>query len=210
MALRLPSGITLFFARHGETIANRQGRFQGRTIDTALTSLGIEQARTIARIMQRNVCDLSCLSRISSSLPRARRTMEIVLSTLGMRGDSYAIDDRIIEIDLGAWDGLTKQEARALDPAAYDARDADKWNVRSTDSRENYSDVARRATSWIRDLKTDTFAISHGAFTRILRGLLAGASWQEMSALDEPQGCVFRARESVVERLNLQDQGRAP
>ena len=207
MALSLPSGITLFFARHGETIANRQGRFQGRTIDTALTSLGIEQARTIARIMQRNVDDLSRFSRISSSLPRARHTMEIVLSTLGLRSDSYAIDDRIIEIDLGAWDGLTKQEARALNPVAYDARDADKWNVRSTDSRENYSDVARRATSWICDLKTDTFAISHGAFTRILRGLLAGASWQEMSALDEPQGCVFRAHEGVVERLNLQDQG---
>lgn len=207
MALRLPTGITLFFARHGETVANRQGRFQGRTLDTSLTSLGIEQARTIARIMQRNVDDLSRLSRISSSLHRARHTMEIVLSTLGLRADSYAIDDRIIEIDLGAWDGLTKQEARALDPAAYDAREADKWNVRSIDSRENYSDVARRATSWICDLKTDTFAISHGAFTRILRGLLAGASWQEMSALDEPQGCVFRARESVVERLNLADQG---
>lgn len=207
MALSLPNGITLFFARHGETIANRQGRFQGRTIDTALTPLGIEQARTLARIMQRNVDNLSSLSRISSSLPRARRTMEIVLSTLGLDNDAYAIDDRIIEIDLGAWDGLTKQEARAIDPAAYDEREADKWSVRSLDSRENYSDVARRAANWIGDLKTDTFAVSHGAFTRILRGLFAGMSWQEMSALDEPQGCVFRVRESVVERLNLPDQG---
>ena len=207
MALSLPNGITLFFARHGETVANRQGRFQGRTLDTALTPLGIEQAGTIARIMQHNVDDLSRLSRMSSSLPRARRTMEIVLSTLGLRDNSYAIDDRIIEIDLGAWDGLTKQEARALDPVAYDAREADKWNVRSVDSRENYCDVARRATSWIGDLKTDTFAISHGAFTRILRGLFAGMSWQEMSALDEPQGCVFRVRESLVERLNLPSSG---
>jgi len=133
--------------------------------------------------------------------------MEIVLSTLGLPRNSYDIDDRIIEIDLGAWDGLTKQEARALDPVAYDAREADKWNVRSTDSRENYSDVARRATSWVDDLRADTFAVSHGAFTRILRGLLAGMSWQEMSALDEPQGCVFRVRESLVEKLILPGQG---
>jgi len=207
MALSLPNGITLYIARHGETVANRQGRFQGRTLDTALTSLGIEQARTIARIMEYNIDCPSRLSRISSSLPRARRTMEIVLSTLGLPRNSYDIDDRIIEIDLGAWDGLTKQEARALDPVAYDAREADKWNVRSTDSRENYSDVARRATSWVDDLRADTFAVSHGAFTRILRGLLAGMSWQEMSALDEPQGCVFRVRESLVEKLILPGQG---
>ena len=46
--------------------------------------------------------------------------------------------------------------------------------------------------SWIAELDADTFAVSHGAATRILRGLFAGLSWQQMSDLDEPQGVVFR------------------
>jgi probable phosphoglycerate mutase len=129
--------------------------------------------------------------------------MSIVLSICGLPRDAFSVEERIVEIDLGAWDGLTKAEARALDPAAYDAREADKWNVRDPGSRENYADVARRAESWIADITADTFAVSHGAFTRILRGLFVGMGWKEMSDLDEPQGCVFRVRGCNVERLDL-------
>jgi probable phosphoglycerate mutase len=203
MALELRSGLTLYFARHGQTKANLEGRFQGRTLDTALTALGERQARAVGAIMRREVGELEKLRRISSPLLRARTTMSIALSTCGLPADAYTIEERIVEIDLGLWDGLTKAEARALDPAAYDAREADKWNVRDPGSRENYSDVAKRAEGWIGDLAADTFAISHGAFTRILRGLFAGMAWRQMSDLDEPQGCVFRVRGSDVERLNL-------
>ncbi|MEY4707907.1 MAG: phosphoglycerate mutase [Pseudomonadota bacterium] len=68
---------------------------------------------------------------------------------------------------------------------------------------ENYADVAARVGEWIAQLDQDTFAISHGATTRILRGLLAGLDWQAMSALDEPQGVVFRVRGQEVVRLEL-------
>jgi broad specificity phosphatase PhoE len=203
MALELRSGLTLYFARHGETKANREGRFQGRTLDTPLTALGEQQARAVGTIMRQEMRDLGKLKRVCSPLLRARTTMSIVLSTCGLPGDAYTIEERLVEIDLGAWDGLTKAEARALDPQAYDAREADKWNVRPSGSRENYSDVAARAESWIGDLAADTFAVSHGAFTRILRGLLAGLGWRQMSDLDEPQGCVFRVRGRAVERIDL-------
>ena len=51
-------------------------------------------------------------------------------------------------------------------------------------------------------LAADTFAVSHGAFTRILRGLLLGLDAQAMSALDEPQGVVFRVTGAQVVRLD--------
>ena len=203
MPLELREGLTLYFARHGQTHANLEGRFQGHTIDTPLTALGEEQARTVGVIIRREVADFSKLLRVSSPLLRARTPMSIVLSTCGLPVDAFSLDKRIIEIDLGAWDGLTKAEARALDPQAYDAREADKWNIRPPGSREDYSDVATRAESWIGDLAADTFAISHGAFTRILRGLFAGMGWKQMSDLDEPQGCIFRVRGSAVDRLDL-------
>lgn len=203
MALELPTGLTLYFARHGQTRANLEGRFQGHTIDTPLTALGEEQARAVGAIMRREVGDLEKVERVTSPLLRARTTMSIVLRVCGLPVDEFTIEKRIVEIDLGDWDGLTKVEARALDPPAYDAREADKWNVRPPGSCEDYSDVAARAESWIGDLTADTFAVSHGAFTRILRGLFDGMGWKQMSDLDEPQGCVFRVRGSVVDRLDL-------
>jgi probable phosphoglycerate mutase len=127
--------------------------------------------------------------------------MEIARAVLELPRLGYHTDPRIQEIDLGAWDQLTDAEARALDPEFFAKRAADKWHVR-VPGGENYADVAKRVTSFVNDVATNTFAVSHGATTRILRGLFAGLSWQQMSDLDEPQGVVFRARGSVVERLD--------
>jgi probable phosphoglycerate mutase len=126
--------------------------------------------------------------------------MEIARSVLELPPDGYALEPRIQEIDLGVWDQLTETQARALDPAYYDRRAKDKWNVPALRG-EDYAQVAARLTGWVKDLKTDTFAVSHGAATRILRGLFAGLDAARMSALSEPQGVVFRVRGSEVVQL---------
>jgi probable phosphoglycerate mutase len=201
MALELKPGITLYFCRHGETEANVEKRFQGDHLDTPLTAKGQQQARAIGGIVRREIADPAACLYVASPLKRACLTMEIVRGVLGLSPDGFTTDCRIEEIDLGAWDGLTETQARALDPATFDARMANKGEIRVPGGGENYADVSLRATSWVYDLGADTFAVSHGAFTRILRGLFQGRSWQEMSALDEPQGVVFRVRGSTVERL---------
>jgi probable phosphoglycerate mutase len=203
MALSVPANITLYLSRHGQTEANFEKRFQGRTRDTALTPLGEQQARDLATILREDVPAFASLAYVASPLPRARRTMEIVRTSLALPPDGYTTDDRLMEIDLGAWDGLTDDEARALDPAKFEERGNDKWNVRVPGGGENYEDVAKRAESWVHDLKADTFAVAHGAFTRILRGLFADNTWRQMSALDEPQGVVFRVRGNTVKRLEV-------
>ncbi len=197
--LELPEGLTLYFARHGETEANVAKRFQGHTIDTPLTPKGHKQAKRLARILEEHADDPASLAYVVSPMERARLTMRIVREHLGLPATGYRIEKRITEIDLGKWDGLTHEEARALDPAFYDKRNADKWNYR-VPGGESYADVTERAESWIRSLKRDTFAISHGAFTRILRGLFQGLTPQEMSDLDEPQGTVFRVRGHKIKR----------
>jgi len=127
--------------------------------------------------------------------------MELVLSELRLPKDGYRTDARLQEINLGIWDGLTDAEARALDPALFEMRGNDKWHVR-VPGGENYADVAARAESWISDLTADTFAVSHGAFTRILRGLFGGLNWKQMSNLDEKQGVLFRVCDSNVTELS--------
>ena len=64
---------------------------------------------------------------------------------------------------------------------------ADKWNVH-VPGGENYAEVAARATDWVQSLTADTFAVSHGALTRILRGLFLGLDWQGMSASGRAPG----------------------
>ena len=127
--------------------------------------------------------------------------MEIVRATLGLPLEGFCVDDRIEEIDLGVWDQLTADEARALDPSLFAARAADKWHV-PVPGGENYVQVAERAMQWAESLTQDTFAVSHGALIRILRGLFMGLDWRGMNDLDESQGVLFRVRGDTVTRLD--------
>ena len=201
MGLSLKPGLTLYIARHGQTVANVEKRFQGWARDTALTSLGLTQATDIAAILKRELGDAPGIAMVASPLPRARTTMEIVRAALNLSPKDYATDNRLKEINLGWWDQLTDEEARAQSPILFSQRGNDKWHVR-VPGGENYAEVAARVSDWLDELKQDTFAISHGATTRILRGLLAGLDWRAMSALDEPQGVVFRVRGTDVVRLD--------
>ncbi len=203
--LALRDGVTLYFCRHGETQANVDLRFQGRTIDTALTAKGVLQAQAIGVSLQRECPSLSALTYVCSPLQRARTTMEIIRETAGLPREGYTTDARLLEINLGAWDGLTDAQAKALDPAAYEKRTANKGEIRVPGGGENYVDVAARLESWVHDLSADTFAVSHGAATRILRGLFQGLNWQQMSDTDEKQGVLFRVRGSAIERFDPPD-----
>jgi len=198
--LELPQGVTLYFARHGQTQANLEKRFSGKK-DTPLTELGRVQAASVGHILARELGTADGYDFVCSPLARAQTTMRIARDAMGLAPDSFHTDNRLMEIDLGVWDQLTDAEARALSPSRFAARAADKWHVRVPEG-ENYAEVAARVTDWVQELKGDTVAISHGATTRILRGLLAGLDWQAMSALDEPQGVVFRVRGADVVRLD--------
>jgi probable phosphoglycerate mutase len=200
MPIELRKGLTLYFCRHGETVANVEKRFQGHTVDTPLTHRGHKQAKKIAKILEHHVDDPASLKYVSSPFQRARTTMEIIRTHLDLPPKGYSTDKRLREINLGNWDGLTHKEARALDPAYFDRREADKWNIR-VPGGEDYADVAKRAESWLASLRRDTFAVAHGGFTRILRGLFQDLNAAEMSALDEPQGVVFRVRGHRVKKL---------
>ena len=191
---------TLYIARHGETQANIEHRFSGKK-DTPLTARGLAQAHQIGAILRRELGVKPAIDFVASPLQRARTTMEIVRGELGLPRHDFSTDARLQEIDLGEWDQLTDDEARARDPVMFAARGNDKWRVK-VPGGENYADVAARAEDWLAGLSGDTFAISHGAFIRILRGLVLGLDWKAMSALDEPQGCVYRLSGQTVTRLD--------
>jgi probable phosphoglycerate mutase len=204
MSLHLPEGVTLYFARHGETEANVEKRFSGYK-DTRLTARGRIQAADLGAILKRELGKAEGYAFVSSPLARAQTTMRIARAAMSLPPDDFSTDNRLLEIDLGTWDQLTDAEARAQSPSRFAQRGDDKWHVR-VPGGENYAEVAARVTDWVHELKRDTIAISHGATTRILRGLLTGLDWRAMSALDEPQGVVFRVQGGQVVRLDPQGE----
>jgi probable phosphoglycerate mutase len=87
----------IVFARHGQTVANRDGLIQGR-IDAPLTELGVGQARRLAEALS----SVEPALLVTSPLRRAAQTAE----EIGRRCSvDVKTDDRLLELDYGEWDG---------------------------------------------------------------------------------------------------------
>src|SRR6516225_4759854 len=112
----------LYFVRHGETEFNVQGRLQGRR-DTVLNAHGRRQATECGAFLKalfvRDRKRPEQFDYVSSPLKRARETMEVVRATLGLEPLGYAIDDRLVEIAYGDWEGLTLAEIEKQTPASW-------------------------------------------------------------------------------------------
>jgi probable phosphoglycerate mutase len=97
--------------RHGESEWNVLGKWQGRA-DTQLTPAGRAQARAAA---ERLLVDGVSVDRVAAStLTRARETAEIIATHLGV--GEVLVDDRLVETDVGPWQGLREHEIEARWP----------------------------------------------------------------------------------------------
>jgi alpha-ribazole phosphatase len=94
--------LRIYLVRHGVTVWNREGRWQGHT-DVPLSAEGVEQAKLVAERLSGEKIDAVW----SSDLQRALHTAEAIAS----RHDLEVIQtDRLRETMLGEWEGLTIPE----------------------------------------------------------------------------------------------------
>ena len=108
--------MTILLLRHGETKWNLERRYQGR-FDSLLTETGAAQARAIGRLLA-GLPAAAAAPIVASPQGRARRTAEIVREELGSAG-AVRIDERLRELTLGSWDGLTYGEIEAVSPGIF-------------------------------------------------------------------------------------------
>lgn len=136
-----PTEIVL--VRHGETVWNRQGRWQGH-LDSDLTELGQRQAAAIGERLA--VVRFDAL--YSSDLGRAYRTAERVVARTGHR---IIPDDRLRERALGIFEGLTVAEIEEQHPDHFTqflARAADYVIPKGESLRDRHD----RAVSCLKDI----------------------------------------------------------
>lgn len=166
---------SILVLRHGESEWNVQQRWQGRA-DIALTAAGERQARDAAS-------RLGTFAVIASShLRRAAGTATIIAEHQGT--GPVLVDERLQEVHVGPWEGLTRDEIERGFPGFLEA-----W--RKPEGFETDAEVVERATSAFVDLAmraagAAALAISHSGVIRTMRVALGapnprlpnlGGSW---------------------------------
>jgi broad specificity phosphatase PhoE len=157
----------VLLVRHGETDDNAAHRFQGRS-DTPLNDRGREQSRALARALAGE----GLVALYSSPLARARETAEIVGAQLGLRP---VFDDRLMEADVGEWQGRLSADIEADHPGAIAA-----W--RAVDPRfrfpggESVPELVARVAASLADVGAGplpALVVAHGGTIRAVDGIVA-------------------------------------
>jgi probable phosphoglycerate mutase len=188
----------IWFSRHGETAWNAEGRVQGQ-FDTDLNETGQAQADANGVKLKELVGDAMHLDFIASPLKRTRETMERIRRGMGLVPQDYLLDDRLMEVHFGDWQGYTLAEISLVSPELLEARHRDKWNfIPPGSDAENYDMLARRFAGWLETVQVPTLCVTHGGVIRSLFHLIEGVDGEEASRLPVPQDQVLRLEDGKL------------
>lgn len=214
---------TLFLVRHSITEASAAGRNLGRASDPPLTPAGVERATHLGQALAAELTELphAEMRLLTSPAARCRQTAEAVAGVLAVAPDAIEVEPGLLEIDYGAWDGLTADEARERDPELRAAWEADPFGT-SCPGGESGADVARRAFAvldplqgWLEaDRARCAIAVAHNHVNRVWLCALFGWPMREYRerVVQDPAGYTivgFGGQAPVVRRVNASPDGAA-
>ncbi|WP_018698002.1 histidine phosphatase family protein [Amorphus coralli] len=196
-------GQFLIHIRHGQTDWNAEARLQGET-DIPINDLGREQARRngahLAECLRTLGREPDSFGWVASPLSRARETMEIVRTEMGLPRADYRIEPSLKEISFGSWKGHTIPELKVIDPDAVAERRRDKWGFLPPGG-ESYAQLKVRIAAWLDTVGDDLIVVSHGGVYRVLHHILAGTPEPDAPGLPTPQDRIAVFRDNGVDLL---------
>ncbi|MFK7898842.1 MAG: histidine phosphatase family protein [Myxococcota bacterium] len=164
--------------RHGQTDWNLAGLWQGHA-DRQLTDVGRAQAKALAEelVVQREADARAGLPDFDhiwvSDLSRARETAEFVAAALDLR---ISTDQRLRELDVGAWSGMPRADIHARDERDLLAFEAGDPAIRAGGG-ESRIQIRQRAHAFVEARAEDSdgqrlIVVTH---LGVIRALLPGA-----------------------------------
>ena len=182
---------TIYLVRHGSVVGAETRRFIGH-LDVPLSPRGELEAAALAR----RLASVKLAAAYSSDLSRTRRTAEIL--TRPHRLEAVAVP-ALREFAMGRWEGLTAEEIRALDPAAFDAWMADVGRFQFPDG-ESLGDVTARVWPALeaiveRHAGGTVLVVAHGGPNRIVLCQALGMPLERILSLGQDYAAL-----SVIER----------
>ena len=206
----------LLLVRHSTTEASAGGRNLGQGSDPPLTEAGLELAAVLGQRLAQELVEMPIadLRLVTSPARRCRETLAEVAKAIGSNREPE-VEAGLLEIDYGAWEGLTADECWARDPDLRAAWERDPFVTRTPDG-ESGSDVAARAfpvfdrlDAWIsEDLARGVLIVAHNHVNRLrLTTLLEWpmSGYRRRVSQDPAAYSIIgvRAGERVVRRLNV-------
>ncbi|WEH17738.1 histidine phosphatase family protein [Streptomyces sp. VNUA24] len=151
----------ILLARHGQTEWSLLGKHTGRT-DIPLLEEGRRGAKLLGERLHRAPLDgLPDADVRTSPLSRARETCD--LAGFGDRATEW---DTLMEVDYGAYEGLTPAEIQDFRPGWLMWRDG----VPEGETLEQLSARADEVVAWARSAERDVLVFAHG---HVLRSIAA-------------------------------------
>ena len=159
-----------YLIRHGETLWNRQGRYQGST-DIELSEQGLAQAELMAKRFRYLPLDVVYVS----PLKRARATADAIARETGL---TPVVEDRFREINFGEWEGKSIPELQEIYGQAYLDFYADPFS-HPFPGEGSFAKVTERSMAAFEDIlkKHDgqrVAIVSHGGLLRVLLVAIMG------------------------------------
>jgi broad specificity phosphatase PhoE len=196
---------SVYLIRHGATALNREVpyRLLGRSLDPPLDEEGADQARRAADAL----ASAPLVAVYSSPLRRALDTAAAIARPHGL---SPIVDPPLIEASLGRWEGLTWDQARALDPDLYEAFHSRPGVVPYPDG-ESFDDARRRMVPAVARLAAEhpggqIAVVSHNVTNRALLADLMGIPIDLARAIRQANGGIsliqYGVGAPVVETVN--------
>jgi broad specificity phosphatase PhoE len=186
---------------------NAQVRFRGR-LDVPLNEVGRAEARDAARALVGS----GLVSVYTSPLGRAREVAEAIAVKNGV--GAVRAQPGLLNLDYGAWEGLTKEEAAAVDPEAW-ASYVDDPELAVCPEGEAVADAADRVVAALRAIAMEhpgqsVAAVSHGVMLRLAVLRVAGASdddWQ--FAMPTGGAIVFDVTDDEITLVSALDRSKS-
>ena len=189
--------------RHGRVTDAVRGRLYGR-LDVPLHPAGRAQMRRAARgfLQQRRSrgeTGTLPVRVVSSPLSRCRESASLMLAELREAGEVVLpplTDEALIELALGRWEGLRKEDIRRDFPAEWAARGAD-MALAAPPGGESFQDVQRRALAAVRRLAGAhagecLLLVSHAGVIRSLMAHALALPLREVLELRLPPAALVR------------------
>ena len=194
----------MFLIRHGETEFNVLGRLQGR-FDSPLTPRGVAQAEAIGRHLRTLIGGAENWVIKSSPLGRTVTTAEIIRKQTGI-SSAVIMDDRLREVSMGSWDGLSREEIGKRWPGAMGPSLRQSW-VRACPDGETLDAVMARLSDWLRSdaERPNHIVVSHGISGGLVRGIYAHLPQEEMLRLPTPQNSFYQLYSGAIQHICCPD-----
>ncbi|MEL7167226.1 MAG: histidine phosphatase family protein [Pseudomonadota bacterium] len=185
----------IFVMRHGETVWNAEGRFQG-ALNSPLTELGRAQARQLGETLARH--DLTGFDVRVSPQGRAFETAALALAH---QVNYLRTDERLREIEVGAWSGLLRAECEGAGPLHDETPDGPLALYENAPGGEGYAALRARCQSFLQELTGPTLIVTHGITSRMLRSVAMGRPSATLGELSGGQGMIYVVENGTHRRL---------